>query len=171
MGRTVAPEPRATSYPIAVQVNWCQHLEAPADPRDLAGSPQSTQWMKLTERQVDLFASPPVTIKIHTDPQRAAYGFFKGIARLPHVIAHSDVHLGGAAKSRSHHGIYLAGRQRALRGAGAGRLAGASHGVGDRRAAHSGIESMFTPTMTSTALTPALPNSCCTRDPAPVRPR
>ena len=61
------------------------HLEEPADLLDLVGSPLgSTKWMKLSQQQVDLFAESTGDHQwIHTDPQRAARGPFKG------TVAHS----------------------------------------------------------------------------------
>src|SRR5258708_1054184 len=56
------------------------HLEEPADLRDLVGSPLgTTKWMKLSQQQADLFAESTGDHQwIHTDPQRAARGPFKG---------------------------------------------------------------------------------------------
>src|SRR6478735_3681630 len=61
------------------------HLEEPADLLDLVGSPlDTTKWMKLSQQQVDLFAESTGDHQwIHTDPQRAARGPFKG------TVAHS----------------------------------------------------------------------------------
>ena len=61
------------------------HLKEPADLLDLVGSPLgTTKWMKLTQQQVDLFAESTGDHQwIHTDPQRAARGPFKG------TVAHS----------------------------------------------------------------------------------
>jgi len=61
------------------------HLEEPADLLDLVGSPLgTTKWMKLSQQQVDLFAESTGDHQwIHTDPQRAARGPFKG------TVAHS----------------------------------------------------------------------------------
>ena len=61
------------------------HLEEPADLLDLVGSPLgTTKWMKLSQQQVDLFAESTGDHQwIHTDPQRAARGPFKG------AVAHS----------------------------------------------------------------------------------
>ena len=115
------------------------HLEEPADLLDLVGSPLgTTKWMKLSQQQVDLFAESTGDHQwIHTDPQRAARGPFKG------TVAHSFLTLSltpmftseGAANSRTHHGIYLRAGHGELLCGGASRLIGASHGVGDQRAA------------------------------------
>jgi MaoC like domain len=61
------------------------HLEEPADLLDLVGSPLgTTKWMTLSQQQVDLFAESTGDHQwIHTDPQRAARGPFKG------TVAHS----------------------------------------------------------------------------------
>src|SRR6478736_9378033 len=74
------------------------------------------------------------------DPHRSAARRSRPFQRhcgtqLPDIIAHTDVHFGGAANSRTHHAIYLRAGQGELLCGGASRLIGASHGVGDRRAA------------------------------------
>ena len=95
------------------------HLEEPADLLDLVGSPLgTTKW-------------------IHTDPQRAARGPFKG------TVAHSFLTLSLTPMFTSEvlqireltmAFTYGAGQGELLCG-GASRLIGASHGVGDQRAA------------------------------------
>src|SRR6202022_3267180 len=61
------------------------HLEEPTDLLGLVGSPLgTTKWMKLSKKQVDLFAESTGDHQgIHSDPQRAAGGPFKG------TVAHS----------------------------------------------------------------------------------
>jgi acyl dehydratase len=55
-------------------------LEQPADLLDLVGqSLGTTEWMKVTQQQVDLFADATGDRQwIHTDAERAAKGPFKG---------------------------------------------------------------------------------------------
>src|ERR1700730_11620897 len=74
------------------------------------------------------------------DPHRSAARRSRPFQRhcgtqLPDIIAHADVHFGGAANSRTHHGVYLRAGQGELLCGGASRLIGGSHGVGDQRAA------------------------------------
>jgi acyl dehydratase len=83
------------------------HLETPADHIDLVGQQRgTTDWMKITQEQVNLYASATRDHRrIHTDPQRAAHGRFNGTiahrcltpARAPAVI--SDVSQIGAVTS------------------------------------------------------------------------
>jgi|SRR5271157_3722542 len=56
------------------------HLEKPADLLDLVGQRLgSTEWMTITQQQVDLFADATGDHQwIHTDAQRAAIGPFGG---------------------------------------------------------------------------------------------
>lgn len=115
------------------------HLEEPADLLDLVGSPLgTTKWMKLSQQHVDLFAESTGDHQwIHTDPQRAARGPFKG------TVAHSFLTLSLTPMFTSEvlqireltmAFTYGAGQGELLCG-GASRLNGASHGVGDQRAA------------------------------------
>jgi acyl dehydratase len=72
-------------------------LEQPADLLDLVGqSLGTTEWIKVTQQQVDLFANATGDRQwIHTDAERAAKGPFKGtiahgyltLALTPTVIA------------------------------------------------------------------------------------
>ena len=73
-------------------------LEQPADLLKLVGqSLGTTEWIRVTQRQVDLFADATGDRQwIHIDPERAAKGPFKGtivhdyltLALTPAVIAH-----------------------------------------------------------------------------------
>jgi acyl dehydratase len=55
-------------------------LDEPADPLELVGQPLGiSEWMKLTQQQVDLFSDATGESGwIHTDPQRAAESPIKG---------------------------------------------------------------------------------------------
>jgi len=55
-------------------------LDQPADLLKLVGQPLGvTRWMHITQQQVDLFAEATGDHQwIHTDPQRAAHGPFRG---------------------------------------------------------------------------------------------
>jgi acyl dehydratase len=115
------------------------HLEEPADLLDLVGSPLgTTKWMKLSQQQVDLFAESTGDHQwIHTDPRRAARGPFKG------TVTHSFLTLSLTPMFTSEvlqireltTAFYLRAGQGELPCGGPSRLIGASHGVGDQRAA------------------------------------
>jgi len=74
-------------------------LEEPADLIDLVGQQVgTTDWMKVTQEQLNPLADATGHQWIHTDPQRGAHGPFKG------TIAHGYLtpllaagHLGGVA--------------------------------------------------------------------------
>ena len=115
------------------------YLETPTDLIDLVGQQVgTTDWMKVTQEQVNLFADATGDHQwIHTDPQRAAKGPFKGtiahgyltLSLAPVVI--SEVLQIGEVTS----GAELRAQQGAIPGAGARRFANTRHCLGDERAA------------------------------------
>jgi acyl dehydratase len=75
-------------------------LEEPADLIDLVGQQVgTTDWMKVTQEQLNPLADATGHQWIHTDPQRGAHGPFQGHhrPRLPHPVAGAGGHLGGVA--------------------------------------------------------------------------
>src|SRR6202022_485099 len=112
-------------------------LDQPADLLGLVGRCLgSTDWMTISQQQVNLFAGAPGDRQcIHpaARDQRPIQGH--DCTRLPHLVACAGRHLGCAANPRSDRGTELRPGKGALPGAAAGRVAGARHRGRAERAA------------------------------------
>jgi len=86
-------------------------LEEPADLLKLVGQQiGTTEWMKVTQQQVDQFAEATGDHQwIHTDPGRAAKGPFKGtIAHGYLTLSLAPVVISQVLQIREKHAIYMA---------------------------------------------------------------
>ena len=123
-------------------------LDEPADLLKLVGQPLgTTEWMKLIQPQVDLFAQATGDHQwIHAEPQRRQ-GPVRGERRLriPHAVTRARSVPAGAADPGPDGGVELRTQQGPLPGAGASRLPDPSHCDADKRPTESsGVEFVFT---------------------------
>lgn len=123
-------------------------LDEPADRLKLVGQPfGTTEWMKLTQPQVDLFARTTGDRQwIHTESQRRQGPVQREHRlRIPHAVTRARGDLAGATDPGTDGGVELRTQQGPLPGAGASRLPDPSHCDADERPTEtSGVESVFT---------------------------